>query len=138
METSSKCTNCDQSNSTTANFCSNCGTSFDFDSQKKRNGDKFVFLTVLIFTGTTLYWLLLDRLSDFTGYEIYDSLYYLNRLLDLAWVGAIFLLVFAIRSKPLRTAALVLVIVYACVRLYWIIDSIIIDFSDAPVDYLDF
>ena len=95
MEASSKCTNCNQSNSTNANYCSNCGTSFNFNTQKKGKGDKLIFATVLILSGVTLYWLLLDRISDFTSHEIYDSLYYLNRLLDLTWVGMIFLLVFS-------------------------------------------
>jgi hypothetical protein len=138
MEASSKCTNCNQSNSTNANYCSNCGTSFNFNTQKKGKGDKLIFATVLILSGVTLYWLLLDRISDFTSHEIYDSLYYLNRLLDLTWVGMIFLLVFSIQSIPLRTASLILAIVYACIRLYWLIDDIIGDFSYDAVDYFQF
>ena len=131
-----KCSNCSSENFPTNNFCGECGTELEFaQSAKKDKRDVFILIAIITLFGNAIWWFLLNVMSEIYGYEIYDTMYYLSRLVEFASFGAMIFLGLAITKPSMRVLGIVFISVYMLIHLYWFISGLIDHFSYEDFDY---
>jgi predicted nucleic acid-binding Zn ribbon protein len=128
MKPTSPCKICDHPNSIDQNYCSQCGTSLHGTHQKKAS-TKTIFVALLILFCVPLYWVLMEALAGLYSYEIYNRLYYLNKLASLASMSVPFLLYASIQDHKFKTAGLIFAILTTLISVYWLINDLIRHFS---------
>lgn len=132
LDSSIECPNCHSPNAHGSNYCSSCGHHLGAGQTVSDKKDQLLIISLFILIGATFFWLALDLLAKVAGYEIYDQVYFLNKLVNLSTIAAVFMLAFAVRSRSMRPIMLVFAIVYALIRLYWFVTQIIADYTYEP------
>ena len=88
--------------------------------------DTYILTAIIIGTFSALFWFLMAKYAESTdNYDIYGTFEYFGFLVSLGVSAVPVLLALAIKSNKWKTPALILAIICATIKLYWLVQAML-------------